>query len=314
MPAVVAASETEAAVSTTVFSAVGVLVAAEVEAVLAVTAATFRRTLSEVISDGDPTHDTDHEALAQLHNQFDLRATPNSGDALLWDGDSYSPASTESPYVGTWLDALFVRPGTVHANDDEFVGTTIDPVWTETLITGTTVWVQGLGRLSATFDSNGNDALSTILKPLSTTYPITIETAIQTYPMNGYFHAGLCMSEGIGSSAKSITVVTRHDSYDNPYLYFMEGTLGDYNSGGTQSVTPNEQPHPYGFLYLRLVWTGANTFKFLVSHDAVSWVDYFSEESATMTPTHFGMAVTANNSYTQMASFEYVRVTEADLS
>lgn len=314
MPAVVAASETEAAVAVSLIEGVGVGVASEVEVVSGAVATSFRRTLSEVITDGDDFHDTDHEALAQFHNKFDLRAVPEVGDAVVWDGSAWKEASVESPYAGTWLDALFVRPDTVHVNDDEFVGTTIDPAWTETSY-GTTVWTQGLGRMSVAFSLQGSaPEMSTILRAVPSSYPFTIETAMSTHPMNGYFHGGLCLTSGTGGSATIVSGIMHHDSYDNPHLYFMGGTLADGNSGGYQSLSPNEQPHPKAFEYLRLVWTATNTFKYLVSHDGVSWANYFSDNTTSLTPTHFGMTVSAYNLSTQMASFEYVRVTEADLS
>ena len=315
MPAVGVVSETEAAVSVSLIEGVGVGVAAETESVTAVIGGAARRVLDEVLDDGEVDHLADHEALAALHNAFDLRTVPSMSDALLWDGTTYTAATPVSPYAGTWFDALFVRPDTVHVNDDEFVGTTIDPVWTETLLNGATTWTQGLGRLSVAYNlQSSSQSLSTILKPITAAYPLTIETAMQTHTMNGYSLAGLCMTEGTTSTSQSVSAVMRHDAYDNPYLYLMNGTLTDGDSGGYNTVTPNEQPHPYAFQYIRLIWTASNTFKFLVSHDAVSWVDYFGGRSVTMSPTHIGMVVSANNSYMQMASFEYIRVTQSDLS
>jgi hypothetical protein len=70
------------------------------------------------------------------------------------------------------------------------------------------------------------------------------------------------------------------------------------------------------WLYLRLVWTAANTWGFAWSPDGVSWTDYnFSTFAATMTPTHFGPWVSSwGQTVPLVASFEYVRVTESDLS
>lgn len=313
MPAVAAASETESAVAVADLSGVSVGVVAEVETVVGATVTSFRRTLSEVITDGDEDHDTDHEALAQFHNKFDLRDTPSDGDSIQWDGDSYSPVTPVSPYAGSWLDALFVRPDTVHVSDDEFVGTTIDAAWTETLLAGTTTWTQDLGRLSAAFYSQTSTGqMSTILRAVPTSYPFTIETVMSTHPMS-YFYAGLCFTNGTISTSTIVAGTMYHDTYDNPDLHFMNGTLADGNVS-YQSASPNEQPHPKAFEYMRLVWADANTFKFLVSGDGVSWANYFSDNTTAFTPTHFGVTVSSNSSSMQMAAFEYVRVTESDLS
>lgn len=315
MPAVVAAAETESAVAASSLNAVGVGVVAETEAVLAVAATLFRRTLDESITDGDITHDTDHEALHQFHNKFDLRDIPSAGDSIQWDGDSYSPASTESPYAGTWLDALFVRPDAVHAKDDEFVGTSIDAAWTESVVAGTTTWTQGLGRLSVASSSQGNaPEYSSILKAMPGSTPVTVETVLQTHPMNVRFHVGLCFTDGTASTSNVVSAIYFHDYYDTPYFRFSVGTLADGDSVSSAANNPSEQPHPAAFEYFRLVWVGTNSFKMLVSHDAVSWVDHFGAKAYTLAPTHFGMVIATDSSLVSAASFEYVRVTESDLS
>lgn len=317
MPAVGVVSETEAAVSVSLIEGVGVGVAAETESVTAVIGGAARRVLDEVLDVGEVDHLADHEALAALHNAFDLRAVPSVDDALLWDGTTYTAATPVSPYAGTWLDALFVRPDTVHTNDDEFAGTTIDPAWTETTVAGTTIWTQGLGRLSVQFYGQSNaPQMSTILMPFSVSYPLTIEVAMQANPMNvSYFAAGPCFTNGVLSTSNILGALEYHNTYDNPYMYFMAGTLADGNVTSTSTYAMSEQPRPSAFWYTRLVWVAANSFKYLFSHDGVSWADYFGAVAVTLSPTHFGMTVTSwGTSVPQMASFEYIRVTQSDLS
>jgi len=317
MPAVGVVSETEAAVSVSLIEGVGVSVAAETESVTAVVGGTARRVLDEVLTDGDVDHLADHEALAALHNAFDLRTVPSVDDALLWDGTTYTAATPVSPYAGTWLDALFVRPDTVHVNDDEFAGTTIDPAWTETVVAGTTTWTQSRGRLSVQFYGQSNaPQMSTILMPLSVSYPLTIETAMQVRPINvSYCGVGLCFANGTTSASGLLSALYQYSTGDYGYQYFMAGTLADGNVVGNTLQTASEQPHPVAFEYMRLVWVAANSFKFLVSHDGVSWADYLGAYAMTLSPTHFGMTVTSwGATAPQMASFEYVRVTQSDLS
>jgi hypothetical protein len=316
MPAVGVVSETEAAVSVSLIEGVGVGVAAETESVTAVVGGTARRVLDEALTDGDVDHLADHEALAALHNAFDLRTVPSVADALFWDGTAYTASPPVSPYVGTWLDALFVRPDTVHVNDDEFVGTTIDPAWTETVVAGTTTWTQSRGRLSVQFYGQSTaPQMSTILMPLSASYPLTIETAMQSRPLNASCGVGLCFANGTTSASGLLSALYQYSTGDYGYQYFMAGTLADGNVVGNIPHSLSEQPHPVAFEYMRLVWVAANSFKFLVSHDGVSWANYLGTYAMTLSPTHFGMTVTSWGVTTpQMASFEYVRVTQSDLS
>ena len=314
MPVVTAASETEAAVSVSVLSGVGVSAAVEVESVGSVSGTIYRRVLEAVLDDRHSGHLTDHEALAALHNKFDLRDDPSVGDLMQWDGSAWREGTAESPYAGTWLDALFVRPTAVHVNDDEFSGTTKTGI--EVTPTGTAVWTQELGRISARVQSQSSYDLAAylhVLTPLSP--PVTIETAIQAYPRNvSYLVYGMCFTNGISDSSNVLTGFYQNSTYDYPYSYFKYGTL-TYSDSTLASSYLNEQPYPFMFEYQRLIWIAANTWKFLVSHDAVTWLDMFGAKSYTMSPTHFGVvASTYGGSTEQSVSFEYIRVTEADLS
>ena len=66
---------------------------------------------------------------------------------------------------------------------------------------------------------------------------------------------------------------------------------------------------PWIFLYQRLTWVSANTFKHEVSHDGISWISTNGNQSKTMTPTHYGFAWSGWDSAAARAvSFEYFRV------
>lgn len=96
--------------------------------------------------------------------------------------------------------------------------------------------------------------------------------------------------------------------------------------GGTLTAMSSASPGAVGYtdyrspasthLYLRLIWTAANTFAVNHSWDGVTWIDSSSSTiSDTLTPTHFGVSVsTWGGSTVAYAQFEYVRVYESDLS
>lgn len=67
-------------------------------------------------------------------------------------------------------------------------------------------------------------------------------------------------------------------------------------------------------MYQRLIWTAANTWKFQWSYDGTFWMTH-SSGARTLTPTHFGLNVSTWGGGTQrLATWDYFRVTEADLS
>jgi hypothetical protein len=71
-------------------------------------------------------------------------------------------------------------------------------------------------------------------------------------------------------------------------------------------------------LYLRVIWSAANTFKGQFSYDGIMWFDVSTAAwSDTLTPTHFGVTITdwsGTGGGDAHAWFEYLRVTESDLS
>lgn len=68
------------------------------------------------------------------------------------------------------------------------------------------------------------------------------------------------------------------------------------------------------FIYLRIAWQAANQFRAAVSHDGVVWEAYVAAITPTLTPTHAFLIVnTQGGSVSTHASFEYLRVTAADL-
>ena len=71
-----------------------------------------------------------------------------------------------------------------------------------------------------------------------------------------------------------------------------------------------------GLFYWRVIWSATNTFKGYFSFDGVSWTRFGGgDATVTLTPTHFFVGVsTWGDVDIGMATFEYLRVTEADLS
>lgn len=213
-----------------------------------------------------------------------------------------------------WLSALFRRPSdeTVHADDQEFNGTIGGTALT---VSGTANWTQDKGVLSVEYHSQGtNDLAARIYSLTPSTHPVTIETCVRVMTtLAGNAIAGVFFSDGT-TSTDNQTFAAYARTSSNWYVLNYRGTFDVYDSGISKSI-----PEASIGVYLRHIWSASNTFKFQFSPDGVSWTDWDEGgQSWTMTPTHFGVMcstwATSGAGNTGIATFEYLRVTESDLS
>lgn len=102
---------------------------------------------------------------------------------------------------------------------------------------------------------------------------------------------------GVGTSAHLMSVVFTDGTtsgsnifscgfQNNGFFAWRHGTLTNANSaGGMNGVgSPNGD-----FIWFRLTYQAANTFRVEVSMDGVGWYQFASDQSKTMTPTHVGV-------------------------
>lgn len=205
-----------------------------------------------------------------------------------------------------------------HTDDQEFDaapgGTTVAP-------TGTTTWTRDsdLNVFSVDFVSVAQNDLSANLWSLTpTTTPVTIETAFTmfgtntaatSYPM----FVGIVLADG--TTTTSGVMFAGVGSGTTQVAFHRQGTFTAFS--GTSSTTALHGIR--GKLFVRLVWSATNTFKMEVSPSGAdgSWsrLTLPASQTDTLTPTHFGVAV-SNWGVTGggLATFEYVRVYESDLT
>ena len=215
-------------------------------------------------------------------------------------------------YQDTWLDALFFRPSdeAVHVDDQEFTGALGG---TEVVTTGTVTWEQKQSVLSVRFANlTANDIASQVYALTATTAPITIDVTLSVMMSEDNHHqAGVLFSDGV-TSTDSVVVAGIHRS---GAVLINRGTFTNVENTELATHTPagewNASP-----TYLRLVYVSANNWQFLVSPDGVLYTDFdLGDQSFTMAPTHFGVyATTWGDATTSVASWHYLRVTDADLS
>lgn len=216
--------------------------------------------------------------------------------------------------VPQWMEDLAVRPTTAHANDQEFTGTIGGTAVTPT---GTVTWTQSRGLLSAKFASQSSLDLAARLYALTpSSAPVTIDTVMRlsaeqaNNPM-----AGLVFANGTSDSSNAVGIgFVLVASTLTVAINSFTGTLTNASAAGAAgSVSAGGQ---VGWIHLRLVWTAANTWAYAWSPDGISYTDLgASTFASTMTPTHFGVFVSSwSAAGPYVASFEYLRVTESDLS
>lgn len=247
--------------------------------------------------------------------QGDLYVTGTLFEGQDGGTDLYAAGGGSDIGLPEWIRYLSHRldDETVHADDDFFLdgtvgGTAITP-------TGTATWTESRDLLSVKTDSvAASDAAVRAFTLTPTTTPVTVETSMRLLLTGGNAYAGICFTDGTASSS----------NFAGCGIQLFGGAIYLKQNGGTvtniaitnTNVDIVENGGPQNRLYLRCVWTAANTFENAWSLDGVSWSDFGGGSfSVTMTPTHFGpylnnQGSTADN----LASFDYLRINESDLS
>lgn len=204
---------------------------------------------------------------------------------------------------------------TAHGDDVFFDA---DPSGTEVTPTGTATWTvdTAFEQLACVFHTVASNDLAAYLLALTpNSAPVTIESAYQLYGRlaSSTKTAGIVFSDGVVASSNAIAVWLEPGS--DPLITLRSGTLTNLATAeGTSAAGPN----PAGRLFLRLIWSAANTFKVQFSPTGAdgSWTDGgIGSQTATLTPTHFGVWVSASGGTSPgTAVFDFIRVNESDLS
>lgn len=207
---------------------------------------------------------------------------------------------------------------TAHDDDDFFTDDTKTGI-TETTVSGTATWTELHGILGVRFDGQTAGDVVVALKDLTpSAAPVTFETAITAnLTSQNAVSIGLCFTDG---TTASDNIALARMNYGNPGTFYRSsaGTLTDYTSDQNGEIATPVGISPLGLLYMRIVWTAANSFSVRFSPDGVTWTDFDDADadfSKTMTPTHFGAFVTTQGGATEnVAGFQYFRIYESDLS
>lgn len=219
--------------------------------------------------------------------------------------------------VPEWMTALNHRVAgeTAHV-DDDFFGQDSSGDYTEQTVSGTATWSIGRGVQSCVFLNQSSLDVAASLKSItSASAPMTIETAIR-FPAVAEDNpgAGLLFTDGTATSSNLVFAhMGNAATFGSGGIKLRTGTLTSY---ATTSDNLHDDIVATGLVYLRVIWISANTWQASWSMDGNAWINRgIANRSKTMTPTHIGLAVTAETeTLDNMVTYEYLRVYDSDLS
>lgn len=206
-------------------------------------------------------------------------------------------------------------PGETPNALDDFFTADSSADYTEVAASGTGVWTYGTqGVLSVKFTNQSNLDWAAALKSLGgLSAPVTIETHISlaAQPLD-FLAAGIGFSAGVLTSSRWEGVVVGHSSgLKIGYTDTSSGTITNMDWASHSAISTLN-----GGLFIRYVWETTNTFSWNISPNGAVWTAMGdADQSKTLAPTHFGPFVTTyTNAAPSVASYDYLRVYEADLS
>lgn len=206
------------------------------------------------------------------------------------------------------------QPGeTAHADDLFFDGSS--PSGTEiNHATGSVNWTEGDGVLGCVFDDQLSGDLEAMVWPLTpSAAPVTLELGIAGIATRHVASSmvGVLFTDGTANTDNAVALALYQQNGPPMFARFV-GTLGAMTTTNLGTVAYHLNAHSR----LRLAWTAANTWDFSLSGPIGPFTDFgFSGFSSTMTPTHYGVFVSAwGSGFPAAVAFRYLRVTEANLA
>lgn len=195
--------------------------------------------------------------------------------------------------------------------DDEFNDEAVGPEWVQVVPSGTLTVVEAGDVLSVKAKGQTAEHAACLLRPLPAGFGFGnyIETAVRMFTMQNYVMAGLVLADGDAASASVVWQV--------PYLYtsgvpyaVLSLRRGPMNAAKTILVDQSTNHVARGWLYQRLTWVAASTWRAEWSIDGVSWSEFGQgDKTFAMTPTHMGLGFSSwGGVQDSLVAAEYFRV------
>lgn len=232
-----------------------------------------------------------------------------------YDGTSVVAHTTSVPvnhvafgedFRNRWLDVTVDRQWA--SNDDEFGEATMDAAWIQVTPTGSAVWTQQNGVMSAAVELQSANDVAALIKPISTFPPHTLETAVRLFSNRQASAVGLIFTDGITVSSNAVGCwLESTATAGDVRVRQRSGTPTAMTGDDSSTIIVNHSP----WLHIRLAWKTINTFKAEFSPDGVSWAGMnWPDIALTFTPTHAGLLFSSWGDTTiesKIGTFEYYR-------
>jgi hypothetical protein len=228
---------------------------------------------------------------------------------------SFASEGLIQPRTPQWTRYLNQRmPGeTPHVDDQWFRSTTVPG--TEVAPAGTRTWTAGSGMLGVTLASVGPfDIVGRVFPMTPSSFPVTIETSFSFLGAASSNNAAVSLGFSDGTSDSSnIQGFQAYAPSRNPTVYEIEGTFTTV----VFSTSTAELTSDWNRLYMRCVWTANDTVELGMSTRNAAWTNLGRPahvRNSSLTPTHFFVGAYSTPTLVSSVVWDYIRVTEADLS
>ncbi len=181
-----------------------------------------------------------------------------------------------------------VSPG---GDDVLWAGSNYATDFTQVTVSGSQTVIEVNGLLSVVFSGQTSGDWNPALKAHTFSIGDSFAVPIQVMINDGsLMSAGIIFTDGTASSSNGIVAHLQHNVNEDFWrTYLRHGTLTAMSTVSTQ----RNVPHGLGTFWLRLTYQAANSFRKEYSADGFTWSTLgISDESKTMTPTHFGVGWT----------------------
>lgn len=208
------------------------------------------------------------------------------------DGAAVWTETTQSGSGSSISDYLYTAPGSEDAISVEWAGSDLSGFTQldETGEDGHVTWTEAAGMLSLHHDgTDGTAEFHAVVKSIGAlSHPASFVTAITyhgAYSTN-YNMCGIVLADGAVHGSGNQVVGIGFEASGTGGLSNQLRQLTGFDTSVDVASGTIRSPKT---LFLRIRWTAANTFYLDTSPDGINWIEE-ATNSATFTPTHFGIA------------------------
>jgi len=216
--------------------------------------------------------------------------------------------------IRDFLVSVYPRGPELTGSDDDSFSDGATTGWTEILPSGAHTITEADRTLSVLPTGQNASDLAGISKSVALSTGDSIQTSVRIMSTNANFAmAALVIGDG---NAQTDNIVAGFLQFQSSNVYLTVTRGGTWETVGSDiQISANDPMHAdigisLGEIHLRLTYVSANTFRFEISPDGVSWWDVGMSDSArTITPSSVGLGWTVWGGSTEpVISFGYFKV------